>query len=124
MGIKIMTPSETEEQAAVIKWWDLKCKAWKIPPHLLFHVPNEGSGSAARGRLLKRQGVRPGCPDLCLSVARGGFFGLFVEMKRRNGRTPPEQKAFHADLRAQGYRVEVCYGAQAAIDTITLYMLS
>ena len=124
MGIKIMTPSETEEQAAVIAWWGLKCKAWKIPPHLLFHIANEGSGSAVRGRLQKRQGVRAGCPDLCLSVARGGFFGLYVEMKRNGGRCTPEQKAFHEDLRAQGYRVEVCYGAQAAIDTITHYMLS
>jgi hypothetical protein len=45
-------------------------------------------------------------------------------MKRNGGRCTPEQKAFHEDLRAQGYRVEVCYGAQAAIDTITHYMLS
>ena len=117
-------PKETDEQAAVIEWWGWKSKAWGIPPHLLFHVANEGSGSPARGRLLKRQGVRAGCPDLCLSVARGAFFGLFIEMKRKGGRCTPDQVAFHADLRAQGYRVEVCHGAQAAIDVITDYMLS
>ena len=117
-------PRETDEQAAVIEWWGWKSKAWNIPPHLLFHIPNEGSGSPARGRLLKRQGVRAGCPDLCLSVARGPFFGLYIEMKKKGGSCTPEQKVFHEDLRAQGYRVEVCYGAQAAIDAITHYMLS
>ena len=61
---------------------------------------------------------------MCLSVARGGFFGLFIEMKRKTGRLTEEQKAFHADLRAQGYQVETCYGADQAIDTITNYMLS
>lgn len=122
--VRLAYPTEADEQAAVIQWWSLKCKAWKVPPHLLYHIANEGSGSVARGRLLKRTGVRAGCPDLCLSVARGGFFGLFVEMKRKAGRLTPEQKAFHEDLREQGYRVETCYGADQAIDTITNYMLS
>ena len=119
-----VTPRETDEQAAVIEWWAWKSKAWGIPPRLLFHIPNEGSGSAVRGRLQKRQGVRAGCPDLCLTVARGGFFGLFVEMKRKAGRLTDEQKVFQDDLRAQGYRVETCYGADQAMDVITNYMLS
>lgn len=119
-----ITPRETEEQAAVIEWWGLKCKAWGVPDRLLYHIANEGTRSAARGRLQKKQGVRAGCPDLCLSVARGGFFGLYIEMKRLGGRLTPEQKEFHADLREQGYRVDTCYGAESAIETITEYMLS
>lgn len=122
--MKLLCPTETEEQSAVIKWWGFKCKAWKVPSHLLYHIANEGSGSVARGRLLKNMGVRAGFPDLGLCVARGGFLGLFIEMKRKTGRLTDEQKAFHADLRAQGYRVETCYGADQAIDTITNYMLS
>ncbi len=122
--MKLAYPTEADEQTAVIRWWDLKCKAWKVSSHLLYHIANEGSGSVARGRLLKRTGVRAGFPDLGLCVARGGFFGLFVEMKRKTGRLTDEQKTFHDDLRAQGYRVETCYGADQAIDTITNYMLS
>jgi hypothetical protein len=37
---------------------------------------------------LQKEGVRPGVPALFLSVALGGFHGLYVEMKRLDVRAP------------------------------------
>jgi hypothetical protein len=54
--------------------------------------------------------VRPRCES-----ARGPYHGLFLELKRiKGGVVSPEQDRWHAELRAQGYRVEVCKGAEAA----------
>jgi len=55
----------------------------------------------------------------------GQFFccGLFIELKRRHGGVVSrEQKEIHKLLRAQGYRVEVCKGADAAIQAIIDYL--
>ena len=52
---------------------------------LLFHIPNGGRRDTAEAANLKKQGVKPGVPDLFLPVARGGYHGLFIEMKRRDG---------------------------------------
>lgn len=61
-------------------------------------------------------------PDICLPVARGGFHGLYVEMKAQGGRPSDEQKAWIAALRAQGYRAEVCVGWHAARQLIEDYI--
>jgi len=62
-------------------------------------------------------------PDLCLPVARGGFFGLYIEMKRTQGGTlSPEQKQWREALIDQGYHVALCKGQPAAQQTLTAYL--
>ena len=68
--------SEASEQRAVVEYCDFK----KIP---VFHIPNGGYRNKAEAAHLKAQGVRPGVPDLCVPVARHGYHGLYIEMKRR-----------------------------------------
>lgn len=114
--------SETQEQAAVIEWWRLACRKYGVPEMALLHIANEGTGSAARGRLQKRQGVRAGVADLFLSVPRGAFSGLWIEMKRKGGRIRPEQKVFLAEMQALGYDCAVCRGGDAAMQKIHAYM--
>ena len=114
--------SETQEQSAVIEWWRLACRKYGVPEMALLHIANEGTGSAARGRLQKRQGVRAGVSDLFLSVPRGGRGGLWIEMKRKGGRVRPEQKEFLSNMQALGYDGAVCHGADEARDVITAYM--
>ena len=82
----------------------------------------------------KRAGMDSAWPDLALYVPKylgnnGGQLneiwchGLLIELKRLTGGTvSPEQKAMHELLRAQGYRVEVCRGADAAIKCISEYL--
>jgi hypothetical protein len=53
----------------------------------------------------------------------GGYHGLYIEMKRaKGGQLSPPQKEWIDRLRAEGYRVEVCAGADAAMEVITGYL--
>ena len=97
-----------------IKWPELE---------MLFHIPNGGDRHPAVASKMKAEGVKKGVPDLCLPVARCGYHGLFIELKRQKGGTiSPEQKAWIQALNGQGYRAEVCKGAAEAWDVIQEYM--
>lgn len=88
----------------------------------MFHVPNGGSRNRVEAANLKRQGVKAGVPDIFLPVARGGFHGLFVEMKAEGGRLSEKQEEWLADLHAQGYAVKVAYGWEEARKAIEAYL--
>lgn len=75
---------------------------------LLFAIPNGGDRRASVGARLKREGVRAGVPDLFLPCPRGGYSGLFIEMKRPGMSPRPAQQAWINALRGQGYMVCVC----------------
>jgi hypothetical protein len=68
-------------------------------------------------------GMKRGVPDVCLPVPRGGFHGLYVEMKRvKGGRPSPEQLWWRDKLREQGYRAEICCGWEDAVRVIREYL--
>lgn len=59
----------------------------QYPQYLLFSIPN-GQWIAGEGRRkmaliakYKAEGLTSGVPDLLLCVMRGGYGGLFIEMK-------------------------------------------
>lgn len=114
--------SESQEQAAVIEWWRFAHKKYDVPECSLLHIANEGTGSVARGCLQKRQGVRAGVADLFLSVPRGSFSGLWIEMKRKDGQVRQEQREFLNQMQVLGYDCSVCRGAEAAMRKIHAYM--
>lgn len=95
---------------------------------LLFAVHNQGHGDAVRGARAKAEGVKPGVPDVMLPVVRrfdNYAAGLFVELKLPNftlSAVSEDQTRWHDELKAQGYRVEVCGGWQAAANVIERYM--
>ena len=89
---------------------------------LLFAIPNGGERHPAVAARLKAEGVKPGVPDLFLPVARGGHHGLWIEMKAGRNRSTANQLAWAERLRGQGYRVEVCYGAEAALAVLVEYL--
>ena len=74
----------------------------------LFHIPNGGLRSKSVAIKLKAEGVRSGIPDLFYPEARGGFFGLWIEMKKPDGTTSISQEEVIPELRRDGYRVVVC----------------
>ena len=89
---------------------------------LLFAIPNGGKRGIATAARLKLEGVKPGVPDLMLPVARQGFHGLFIEMKRTKGSSVSrEQKTFATALQQQRYRVEVAKGFLEARQIIIDY---
>ena len=116
--------TEHEEQVALMRLVEMHLGRW---PELgmLFAVPNGGDRNPIVGKKLKAEGVKPGVPDLCLCLPRGGYHGLFIELKRQKGGTvSPEQKAWIQALNGQGYRAEVCKGSVEAWAVIREYVQS
>jgi len=112
--------NEATEQEALMQW----C-SWQQSKYpelaLIYHIPNGGSRNALEAANLKRQGVKAGVPDLCLPVARGGFHGLYIEMKYGKNKTTENQKKWLKALQEQGYCTIVCYGAEEAKQVISRY---
>ncbi len=113
--------SEHAEQVALFKWAEFAAARW--PELTLMHaIPNGGHRSKITAARLKAEGVRAGVPDICLPVARGGWHGLYIEMKTRIGRQSKDQRRWVIALRAQTYRAEVCRGWVAARAVIEEYL--
>ena len=110
------------EQAALIKELELCLPAVAA---LIYHVPNGGHRHKLVAIKLKGQGVKAGVPDLVLPMARGGYFGLYLEFKA----TPPNDAAVSASQHAwirrlndQGYLAIVCRGHFDAMEQIRAYL--
>lgn len=90
---------------------------------LMHHIPNGEARSKRAGAKLKRMGVRAGIPDIFLPVPRGGWHGMYLELKRAEGgeiRRP--QREMMSKLIAQGYRVVVAKGFARARLIIEEYL--
>jgi len=111
--------SEHIEQCLLIKWASL------IPElNCLFSVPNGGHRHVAVAAKLKREGVKAGVPDLMLPIARGGFNGMFIEMKAPKGRLSDVQTIWLGRLSNNGYKAVVCFGFEDAKKSIIEYLNS
>lgn len=114
--------TEAEEQEALYRWINFMLTQY---PELenLYHIPNEGKRSIYEGARLKRQGLVPGMPDLCLPSAHGGYHALYIEMKRtKNGKVSEEQSDRLMKLHKLGNFTAVCYGWEEAKDIIEKYI--
>lgn len=115
-------PIEDTEQTMVMRWAAGQEHEWPELA-LLFHVPNGGFRGRKAGAQMKRLGAKPGVPDLALPVARGGFHGLFIEMKRmQDGTVSRDQREWHARLTEQGYLVSTCRGYEEAVCVLRDYL--
>lgn len=124
-------PLEHDHQALLFQW-----AAWQeksIPEiGLLFAIPNgagvrhfvgsNGKRFSPEGQKLKREGLKSGVPDICLPVARRGFHGLYIEMKRPGEKPRQEQIEWLEALQAQGYMATVCDGFDDARTAILDYL--
>ena len=111
-------PLEEIEQEHVFLWASMEERAY---PELamLYAIPNGGKRAIKTAVALKKQGVKRGVPDMCLPVPRGGFNGLYIELKRvKGGTVSDEQREWIAALNTQGYKAIVCHGAEEAIEQI------
>ena len=113
---------EGNEQAALMRWVQFQHAAAFA---VTWHTPNGGQRNKVVAAKLKAQGTKAGVPDLQLAMARGGYFGLFIEFKA----TPPHdaalsstQKEMVQQLKAQGYLAVVCKGMRSAMEQINAYL--
>lgn len=111
-------PTEHQEQVMLFAW------SAHIPDLRLMHaIPNGGKRDIRTAAMLKAEGVKPGVPDIFLPVPRGGYHGLYIELKRRKGGTvTKEQEAWIKALCEKGYQCAVCHGWEAARDEILDYI--
>ena len=116
-----MNQEEHRQQVFLFSW-----AAWAATERpelaLMFAVPNGGRRDAVTGARLKAEGVKAGVPDIILPVARGGYHGLFIELKAGKNTATAEQRGWLAALEAQGYRAAVCRGAAEAMALLEEYL--
>ena len=121
--------SEHSHQCALFSWARNPATLKKYPALDLMEGSANGvkmSNTQAVG--MKRAGMLKGSHDITLKVARGGFNGLSIELKKpaENGKAKgvvsAEQKWYGARLEQEGWRVEYCFGWDAARDVIIDYL--
>lgn len=102
-------PTEQQEQFTAVAW--LRKKG--VP---FYHVPNGGRRDYIEAAKFKRLGVSAGVPDLCLPIARKGYHGLYIELKRvSGGKLSETQMTWRDILLREGY---AWYEAKGAADLI------
>jgi len=93
-----------------------------FPNVVIAAIPNGGSREYREAVNLKAEGVLPGMPDLIIAIARGGYFGLFVEMKSESGTISPDQNDVMRRLSEEGYLCEVCWSVEDAVGVLESYL--
>ena len=117
-----LVPTESQVQGAFFQW----CRGYGVREHpelkWIFAIPNGGARDPITGANLKREGVKRGVLDICLPVARCGYHGLFMEMKKPGEKMTPEQQEFSIFLKEQGYSTHVVNDFQVAIKIVREYL--
>lgn len=123
-----MRLTEHQEQALLIKYLRLRDKEVASS---IFSIPNGAhlAGNplqrAKKMSALKAEGLLTGAADLMLMMARGGYHGLFIEMKRTKyvpSDVKPGQLDFQARAIKNGYKSVICGGFDEAREQIRLYL--
>ena len=113
--------SEHDEQVALFHWAKVQEGRW--PELRLLHaIPNGGKRHQSVAVKLKAEGVKAGVPDICLPVARGGFHGLYIELKHGKNDATPLQAEWLEGLWAQGYCALLAWEYEGAQSLIVDYL--
>ncbi len=116
-----MRSREAQEQAVVISWCKMQEK--KYPPlKLIYAIPNGGYRNKIEAYNLKLQGVKAGVPDLFLSCPNSFYHGLYIEMKWGKNKPTENQEDWIKRLSTVGYKCEVCWSSEEAIEVIKNYL--
>ena len=112
------TPSEHQEQVNLVARVRLL-----YPDVIIYAIPNGGYRHLKEAVRLKAEGVLAGIPDLFIAEPRGGWHGLYVEVKKRNGKLSKDQALRIAELRLKGYCVLLAdRGAGDALERVQRYL--
>ena len=126
-----MKTIEADEQAALFRW--AKMMERYHPELALLNGSLNGVrlsiGNAVKA---KKAGMKKGFPDIQLPIAKGGYHGLFIELKIKPYRNHKhkiiypkisgEQLWWISKLKTMGYRAVICKGFDAAMIEILNYL--
>ena len=114
--VKKLVPTEDEEQITLANW--LTKQGIRF-----YAIPNGGRRNLREAVKLKRTGVSPGAPDICIPIPSGCYHGLYIELKReRGGRVSNEQVEWLEFLRSKGYWADVAFGFEDAKKIVLYYL--
>lgn len=113
--------SEKQEQIALFR----RAQFHPITRDFMWASANGGSRYFLEAISLKRQGVKPGIPDIQLAYPVGKYHGLFIELKRagpRKGKLTADQVIWIKRLSSIGYAAYVADGWEEAWSQIMDYL--
>ena len=119
--IRKVVPTEHQEQCTFVEW--LETKKLKFTA-----IPNGGTRHMGTAVKLKKEGVRPGLPDLLILV---NDHLVWIEMKRsdrkpkrggKGGVSDEQWRWIDALNRCANCQVFVCYSAKEAVEVIKRYL--
>lgn len=124
-----LSGSEDAHQIALFMWAAHPDVREQYPELVwLFAIPNGGHRTKSQGARLKAAGLKPGVSDIFLPVPRGGYYGLFIEMKKppkgnkRAGKATDDQNKWIDYFRSAGYGAMICAGWEVARNNIVAYL--
>ncbi len=114
--------SEFVEQVAVFEWaalheWRWPCLALLFGSIMGVHLPPKYLNKCLKA------GMKKGKPDINMPFPMGGYIGLWIELKKSDGKKPrKEQERYLRMLAAAGNATFACRGSRPAIRVITAYL--
>lgn len=89
---------EADLQCAVVEYLSMHERMNRLRFHA---IPNGGSRNVREAMNLKRQGVKPGVPDVCIMLAYGP--AIWIELKAPKGKPTAQQLDFIAWANTHGH---------------------
>lgn len=71
---------------------------------------------------MKRMGYTNGIPDLFIMTSKGGYHGMFIELKTERGKLSEEQKEILSKLTVEGFYCVVIRSIGDFINQVNQYM--
>lgn len=94
----------------------------RAPGLVIFSTLGGGYRNPREAAKLKREGARPGIPDLVIPYARKGYHGLYIEVKRPGGVLSKQQKSFMRFLNDNGYLAIMLADATEIVNCVLDYV--
>ena len=114
---QVMKHAESRIQSACVAYFRTKHR-----DIVIFAIPNGSKREPITGSILKREGVLAGVADLFIMAPRGGFHGLFIEMKTETGRQTESQKLFQNVCELEGYAYRIARSLDDFMQLTTNYL--
>ena len=88
----------------------------------IYAIPNAGKRGFKQAAMIKAEGLKKGCWDVCVPIARKNYHGLYIEFKYGNNTLTPEQKWFEKFYQDQGYLTKVFKNSEEAFKFVVEYI--
>lgn len=99
------------------------CRADLTLAHCWIHaIPNGTKKTIAGAVRFKKEGLISGVADVFVPVARGGYFGYYIEFKKPGGKLSKNQELFHEFVSTNNYKFRIFYNSIDAYKSVKAYM--